>query len=49
MKVNGTIINYYIHCKRQCYLCANRLNLDDNSEVVKRWRWGFCLYNKINE
>lgn len=36
MKVNGTIINYYSHCKRQCYLCANRLNLEDNSEVVKR-------------
>lgn len=35
MKVNGTLINYYFHCKRQCYLHGNRLNLEDNSEVVK--------------
>lgn len=35
MKVNGTLVNYYFHCKRQCYLHGNRLNLEDNSEVVK--------------
>lgn len=35
MKINGTLVNYYFHCKRQCYLCANRLNLEDNSELVK--------------
>ncbi|HBC95498.1 MAG TPA: CRISPR-associated protein Cas4 [Clostridium sp.] len=35
MKVNGTLMNYYIHCKRQCYLHGNRLNLEDNSEAVK--------------
>ena len=35
MKINGTLINYYFHCKRQCYLHANRLNLEDNSEIVK--------------
>lgn len=35
MKVNGTLMNYYIHCKRQCYLHGNRLNLEDNSEIVK--------------
>lgn len=35
MKVNGTLINYYFHCKRQCYLHGNRLNLEDNSENVK--------------
>lgn len=35
MKVNGTLINYYFHCKRQCYLHGNRLNLEDNSETVK--------------
>ncbi|MCT4631499.1 MAG: CRISPR-associated protein Cas4 [Firmicutes bacterium] len=34
MKINGTLINYYFHCKRQCYLCGNRLNLEDNSELV---------------
>lgn len=35
MNVNGTLINYYFHCKRQCWLHGNRLNLEDNSEVVK--------------
>lgn len=34
MRVNGTLINYYFHCKRQCYLHGNRLNLEDNSEQV---------------
>lgn len=33
--INGILINYYFHCKRQCYLCGNRLNLEDNSELVK--------------
>lgn len=35
MKVNGTLINYFFHCKRQCYLHGNRLNLEDNSELVQ--------------
>lgn len=35
MKVNGTLMNYYIHCPRQCYLFGNRINLEDNSENVK--------------
>lgn len=35
MNINGTLINYYFHCKRQCYLFGNRLNLEDNSEQVK--------------
>lgn len=35
MKANGTLINYYFHCKRQCWLHGNRLNLEDNSEMVK--------------
>ncbi|MDO5410283.1 MAG: CRISPR-associated protein Cas4 [Lachnospiraceae bacterium] len=35
MRVNGTLINYYFHCKRQCYLHGNRMNLEDNSEIVK--------------
>lgn len=35
MRVNGTLINYYFHCKRQCYLHGNRINLEDNSENVK--------------
>lgn len=35
MYVTGTLVNYYFHCKRQCYLHGNRLNLEDNSEMVK--------------
>ncbi|MFT3983427.1 MAG: CRISPR-associated protein Cas4 [Lachnospiraceae bacterium] len=35
MHVNGTLINYFFHCKRQCYLHGNRLNLEDNSEIVQ--------------
>ncbi|KAB3529796.1 CRISPR-associated protein Cas4 [Alkaliphilus serpentinus] len=35
MKVNGTLINYFYHCKRQCWLHGNRINLEDNSEDVK--------------
>lgn len=33
--ITGTLINYYIHCKRQCWLHGNRINLEDNSEAVK--------------
>lgn len=35
MEITGTLINYYIHCKRQCYLHGNRINLEDNEELVK--------------
>lgn len=35
MRINGTLINYFFHCRRQCYLHGNRLNLEDNSEQVK--------------
>lgn len=35
MNVNGTLMNYYIHCPRQCYLFGNRINMEDNSEAVK--------------
>lgn len=35
MKVNGTLVNYYFHCRRQCYLHGNRMNLEDNSELVQ--------------
>lgn len=33
--LTGTIINYYHHCKRQCWLFAHKINLEDNSELVK--------------
>lgn len=35
MKLTGTLINYYFHCKRQCWLLGNRINLEENSEDVK--------------
>lgn len=33
--ITGTLVNYYFHCKRQCYFHGNRFNLEDNSEDVK--------------
>ena len=35
MKITGTLINYYFHCKTQCWLHANRINLENNSEEVR--------------
>ncbi|WHH59322.1 CRISPR-associated protein Cas4 [Petroclostridium sp. X23] len=32
--LTGTIVNYYFHCKRQCWLFYNKLNMEDNSEDV---------------
>lgn len=32
--LTGTIVNYYTHCKRQCWLFSNMLNMEDNSEDV---------------
>ena len=35
MGITGTIVNYYIHCKRQCYMHYHKINLEDESEFVK--------------
>jgi len=35
MNITGTLINYYFHCQTQCWMHANRLNLEDNSEDVR--------------
>lgn len=35
MEITGTLINYYVHCKRQCYLFGNKINLEDNEELVR--------------
>ena len=45
MNITGTLINYYFHCKTQCWLHANRLNLEDNSEDVRIGR----VLHEINE
>jgi CRISPR-associated exonuclease Cas4 len=43
--ITGTLINYYFHCKTQCWLFANRINLEDNSEDVRIGR----VLHEINE
>ena len=43
--ITGTVINYYFHCKTQCWLHANRINLEDNSEDVRIGR----VLHEINE
>ena len=43
--ITGTIINYYFHCKTQCWLHANRINLEDNSQEVKIGK----VIHEINE
>ncbi len=35
MRITGTIVNYYIHCKRQCWLFAHKMNFEDDSEDVR--------------
>lgn len=51
MRVNGTLVNYYFHCKRQCYLHGNRMNMEDNSEQVKIGKalakWQLLFYLKV--
>lgn len=44
-QITGTLINYYFHCQTQCWLHANSINLEDNSEDV---RIGKVLH-EINE
>jgi len=45
MKLTGTLINYYFHCKTQLWLHANRINLEDNSEEVRIGK----ILHEINE
>lgn len=35
MRITGTIVNYYIHCKRQCWLFAHDMNFEEDSEDVQ--------------
>ena len=44
-EITGTIVNYYIHCKTQCWLFYHRINLEDNSEDVRIGR----ILHEINE
>lgn len=33
--LTGTVVNYYTHCRRQCWLFYHNINLEDNSEDVR--------------
>lgn len=44
--MNGTLINYYFHCKRQLWLSYNKINLELNSEDVLI---GKELHNELNK
>lgn len=33
--LTGTVVNYYRHCRRQCWLFYHKLNMEDNSEDVR--------------
>ncbi|WP_083773539.1 CRISPR-associated protein Cas4 [Desulfofarcimen acetoxidans] len=33
--LTGTVVNYYTHCQRQCWLFYHKINLEDNSEDVR--------------
>lgn len=46
MKITGTIINYYYHCKRQCWLFMKKINMEDNSDEVKM---GKVLHENMND
>lgn len=35
MRMTGTIVNYYVHCRRQCWLFAHKMNFEDDSEDVR--------------
>jgi len=33
--LTGTLVNYYTHCQRQCWLFYHYINMEDNSEDVR--------------
>lgn len=33
--LTGMVVNYYSHCKRQCWLFYHKINMEDNSEDVR--------------
>ncbi|WDM23249.1 CRISPR-associated protein Cas4 [Paenibacillus polymyxa] len=35
MRITGTMVNYYVHCRRQCWLFANGMGFEDDSEDVR--------------
>lgn len=49
VNITGTMVNYYFHCKRQCWLFGKRINLEDNSEDVHIGRVLHELNRQVNE
>lgn len=49
MMLTGTVVNYYTHCRRQCWLFYHNLNLEDNSEDVRIGRVLHELKNSEKE
>ena len=47
--ITGTLINYYFHCKTQCWLHANRINFEDNSEKLVETKEYSALSQKFAE
>lgn len=47
--ITGTLINYYFHCQTQCWLSANRINLEDNSEDVRVGKILHLFQNRTRE
>lgn len=35
MRINGTLVNYFVHCQRQWYLHYHRINLENESALVQ--------------
>lgn len=35
MMLTGTLVNYYTHCQRQCWLFYHHINMEDTSEDVR--------------
>ncbi len=33
--ISGILVNYYFHCKTQCWLYAHKINMEQNSEKVR--------------
>lgn len=47
--LTGTLVNYYVHCPRQCWLFYHKINLEDNSEDVRIGRVLHLLGSDKNE
>ena len=49
IQINGTLINYYFHCKTQLWYYANKINMEYNSSYVKIGKAMHSTNKKIKE